>query len=77
MLKAVEGVYKRGKIELSEVPSDIVESKVIVTFLEAKSPENTPQIMYFGMFATTHQSTEEDLKTADFSGDIHDGLDWS
>ncbi|MDA1190550.1 MAG: hypothetical protein O3A46_02570 [Candidatus Poribacteria bacterium] len=32
MLKAVEGVYKNGKIELSE-PVDVREAKVIVTFL--------------------------------------------
>jgi hypothetical protein len=43
----------------------IVESPVIVTFLEAKSPEVTPQKMYFGMFAANNRSTEEDLKIKD------------
>jgi hypothetical protein len=33
MLKTVEGVYRDGKVELSEIPPDIKESRVIVTFL--------------------------------------------
>ncbi|BAZ67571.1 hypothetical protein ACE1AT_12185 [Pelatocladus sp. BLCC-F211] len=78
MLKSVEGVYKYGTIELSEIPSDVVESRVIVTFLEAKPVKFTPQMMYFGMLATSNQhSTEEDFKIAEFHGDFDDGLDWS
>jgi hypothetical protein len=35
MLKSVEGVYRDGKIELSEFPRDVRnETRVIVTFLE-------------------------------------------
>ena len=35
MLKSVEGVYRDGKIELTEVPGDVRnETRVIVTFLE-------------------------------------------
>jgi len=35
MLKSVEGVYRDGKIELTEVPGDVHdETRVIVTFLE-------------------------------------------
>jgi hypothetical protein len=37
MLKSIEGIYKHGSIELSEIPENIDESRVIVTFLEAKS----------------------------------------
>jgi len=33
MLQAIAGLYKDGKIELSEMPQDISESRVIVTFL--------------------------------------------
>ena len=36
MLQSIEGVYKQGKVELIELPSDISESRVIVTFLESK-----------------------------------------
>ncbi len=35
MLKSVEGVYRDGKIELTECPEDVRdETRVIVTFLE-------------------------------------------
>jgi hypothetical protein len=35
MLKSVEGVYRDGKIELTELPEDVHdETRVIVTFLE-------------------------------------------
>jgi hypothetical protein len=35
MLKAVEGIYRKGKVELEEVPAEIEdETRVIVTFLE-------------------------------------------
>jgi hypothetical protein len=37
MLKAVQGFYRNGKIELSETPQDIKEAKVVVTFLPADS----------------------------------------
>ena len=37
MLKSVEGVYRDGKIELTELPGDVQdETRVIVTFLETK-----------------------------------------
>jgi hypothetical protein len=35
MLKSVEGVYRDGKIELTELPGEVRnETRVIVTFLE-------------------------------------------
>ena len=38
MLKSVEGVYRDGKIELTELPGDVQdETRVIVTFLETHS----------------------------------------
>lgn len=33
MLKAVEGIYRDGKIELLESPPDVKEARVVVTFL--------------------------------------------
>jgi hypothetical protein len=77
MLKSVEGVYKDGAIKLSETPSDIIESQVIVTFLEAKLIKEQKRIMYFGMFAGSKQSTLEDFKIGEFKDDTNDGLDWS
>jgi hypothetical protein len=31
--KTIEGVFRNGKIELSETPADLTEVRVIVTFL--------------------------------------------
>ncbi len=40
MLKSVEGIYRDGKIELTELPSDVrAETRVIVTFLESRSTD--------------------------------------
>ena len=55
MLKSVEGIYKDGTIELSELPSEISESPVIVTFLSAQPVKVTSQNMYFGMLSTSNQ----------------------
>ncbi len=33
-MQTVEGIYKNGQIILAETPSDVTESKVLVTFLE-------------------------------------------
>ena len=36
MLKTIEGVYRHGRIELTEEPSDVrEETRVLVTFLDA------------------------------------------
>lgn len=77
MLQSIEGIYKHGSIELAEIPENIEESRVIVTFLEAKLQKQTQQIMYFGMFAGSKQSTEKDFQIAEFTGDSDDCLDWS
>lgn len=35
MLKAIEGIYRDGKVELTEMPRDVRDkTRVIVTFLE-------------------------------------------
>ena len=36
MLKSVEGIYPEGKIELLEIPDNVDEAQVIVTFLPEK-----------------------------------------
>lgn len=77
MLQSIEGVYKHGKVELAELPSDVSESRVIVTFLETKISPPHKQMMKFGMFSENKQSTEEDLRIAEFDGDKEDCLDWS
>jgi hypothetical protein len=38
MFKSIEGIYRNGKIELVQVPTDVRdETRVIVTFLEPRS----------------------------------------
>lgn len=35
MLKSIEGIYRNGKIELTETPNDVTDkTRVIVTFLK-------------------------------------------
>jgi hypothetical protein len=77
MLQSIEGIYKDGKVELAELPSDVSESRVIVTFLETKISLQHQQMMKFGMFSGSKQSTEEDFSIAEFHGDKEDYLDWS
>ncbi|MBD2626216.1 hypothetical protein [Trichormus variabilis] len=40
MLKTVKGIYRNGKVELAEIPENILESQVLITFIETKIPEN-------------------------------------
>ena len=38
MLNSIEGIYRKGKVELAEVPSNINDdTRVIVTFLKSDS----------------------------------------
>ena len=77
MLQTIQGIYKNGKIELAEVPQDISESQVFVTFFKPQLVTLSSQIMSFGMFLGSQQSTESDFKDAEFNGDPNDGLSWS
>ncbi len=38
MLKAIEGIYSDGRIELLEKPLDMEDTRVIVTFLPKENP---------------------------------------
>ncbi|MFM6070250.1 MAG: hypothetical protein ACKPCI_27785 [Dolichospermum sp.] len=44
MLQTIQGIYKNGQIELSEIPQGITESYVFVTFLPTK-PTTWPEII--------------------------------
>ncbi len=68
MLQSIKGVYKDGKVELTELPSDISESLVIVTFLESKTAQQPQQMMQFGMLSGNQLSTEADFQIAEFHG---------
>jgi len=77
MLQSIKGIYKNGEIKLSELPPDVSESLVIVTFLEPQTTIKSKKIMQFGMFSGSQQSTETDFEVAEFLGDSEDGLDWT
>jgi hypothetical protein len=77
MLQAFEGIYINGIIELLEFPENIYESRVLITFLAGSSIPISPELIQFGMFAGTEQSTESDFEIAQFHGDTDDELDWS
>lgn len=77
MLQSVKGIYKQGQIELLEIPDQIKESPVIVTFLTNEPELKTQQLMYFGMFGGVNKSTDNDFLSSEFHGDSDDNLDWS
>ena len=76
MLQTIQGIYRNGKVELAEIPQDITESQVFVTFFKPQSVSRASQFMSFGMFSGSQQSTEADFRDAEFNGDIDDALGW-
>jgi len=70
MLQTIQGIYRNGKIELAEIPQDITESQVFVTFFKPQSASLTSQFMSFGMFSGSQQSTEAEFRDAEFNGDL-------
>jgi hypothetical protein len=77
VLQAIEGIYKDGKVELTEKPEGISEGRVIVTFLSTHAASKNTTLMTFGIFSGTNQSTKDDFKLAEFTGDTEDGMDWA
>ncbi|MBD2175654.1 hypothetical protein H6F42_01810 [Pseudanabaena sp. FACHB-1998] len=77
MLQTIQGIYRNGKVELAEIPQDITESQVFVTFFKPESVNRASQFMSFGMFSGSQQSTEADFRDAEFNGDIDDALGWA
>ena len=69
MLQAIQGIYRNGKVELAEIPQDIMESQVFVTFFKPQSASLASQFMSFGMFSGSQQSTESDFRDAEFNSE--------
>jgi hypothetical protein len=42
MLQSVEGIYQNGKVELLQLPSDVDEARLIVTFLPKSGSFDLP-----------------------------------
>ena len=69
MLLTVEGTYRNGKIELTEIPKDVEQADVIVTFLKIKTVVPKPRMMTLGMFAGELKTNEEDFRLAEWHGE--------
>ena len=65
----VAGVYKRGKIELLEVPKGVREGPVRVTVTEEEPAKPEPRYLQYGKYKGGRQSTLEDFKEAEFHGE--------
>jgi hypothetical protein len=74
MLQAVEGIYRNGKVELTETPQGITEGRVVVTFLSVVPVDETNQMISFGMFTGDCQSTEADFRDAEYHDEADDQL---
>ena len=60
MLKSVEGISQNGRVEIAEVPEDIEETRVIVTFLP---PAPTRQLSDYGIGLTQAADLRARLST--------------
>ena len=76
MLQTIQGIYRNGKIELAEIPQDITENQVFVTFFKPESVSRASQFMSFGMFSGSQQSTEADFRDAEFNGNVDEAFGW-
>jgi len=63
MLQTIQGIYKNGRIELTETPQGINESLVIVTFLETK-PAKWPEIIM------QYQGVEESINFESYRNEL-------
>ena len=78
MLLTVEGAYRNGEIELAEIPENVEQAEVLVTFLKTKKNVGTspspvgslkPRIMTFGQFAGETKTNEDDSRLAEWRGE--------
>lgn len=69
MLTTVEGVYRGGRVELAEQPSQVEDGPVLVTFLKARAHNANGQFLQFGKYANAQLSTEEDFAGAQWHGE--------
>ena len=66
MLTTIEGVYRDGRVELSETPESAEERPVSVTFLKGDGANGSTkaqagQMIRFGMFLELNALTDEEL----------------
>jgi hypothetical protein len=68
MLLTVKGLYKDGKVEVTEKPVGVGEAEVLVTFLTPETVESRHRMSY-GQFAGKQVSSEEDFLIAEWRDD--------
>jgi hypothetical protein len=67
MHRQVKGVFRNGKVELSEKLDAVDGTEVIVSVAEPATPRSPGKMITFGMFANSgrgRMSTEEDIREA-------------
>jgi hypothetical protein len=69
MLTTIEGVYRGGRVELAEQPSQAEDGPVLVTFLKARADGTKGQRLQFGKYSSAQLSTEEDFAGAQWHGE--------
>ncbi len=72
MIATVEGVYKKGKVELFETPVGVDESAVLVTFLPQLTSKPSQHRMVYGRFSGNNMSTEDDFRIAEWRGEAEE-----
>lgn len=70
MLLTIEGVYSDRKVELTETPTGVEYTKVLVIFLPQAKPSRSARYLSYGQFAGENMSTEEDFVTAEWCGEM-------
>jgi hypothetical protein len=68
MTAIVEGVLKRGIIELLEVPSGLAEGRVQVIVIAKDQPKPPACLLKFGKYQVGRMSTLEDFELARWHG---------
>ena len=75
MFLTVEGIFRDGEIKLAEIPDNVEQADVLVTFLKTKKSLSTPlssvhspqpRIMTFGQFAGKTKTNEDDFRLAEW-----------
>lgn len=51
MTVTVKGIYRDGRIELSEKPPAVADGREVIVTIQAKKPPQPVQRMHFGMLA--------------------------
>jgi hypothetical protein len=69
MTTILEGIHKKGHIELLEVPPGLPEGRVrVILIAEQERPKPPPRMMTYGMYAGDN-STLDDFKDAEWHGE--------